>query len=283
MLGLSVKYSAIVILSCLGLLSCQTAEELKQKIDLGSYLNESPSQDIVNADVQSFAAPSGEKKTSFMMGKTAIEKDAKSDAYKVCLTPVQHKQWVDRLHGKRVSGGPEKGFFGKGLHGQINRQFASEIFGEIATPMIFAGSFAAQLASAVKGANGGSSAGICGNWCGPGYPKSNANPKVTDALDAACKVHDLCYRNYGAYNCMCDQLLVDSIMKNRTLFDVSTIERNVALYFSGSSCNFGCKTFQGHEVCGGMQVYAGGKQLYSSGAELSKSYYKALEKELAGI
>ena len=48
---------------------------------------------------------------------------------------------------------------------------------------------------------------IYGNWCGPKH--GSGTPK--DALDAACKVHDLCYDNYGYFNCKCDVDLVRTI------------------------------------------------------------------------
>ncbi len=39
------------------------------------------------------------------------------------------------------------------------------------------------------------------NWCGPGCSGPGA---PVNAVDAACKAHDLCYRKSGA-SCRCDQ------------------------------------------------------------------------------
>ena len=53
---------------------------------------------------------------------------------------------------------------------------------------------------------------MCGNWCGPGHPRdSNANPPTTDALDAVCRTHDLCYRRKGFQSCACDQQMTRAV------------------------------------------------------------------------
>jgi hypothetical protein len=91
---------------------------------------------------------------------------------------------------------------------------------------------------------------MCGNWCGPGYPVKDANPKPTDPLDEVCMLHDKCYREYGGLTCACDQILIEAIMKDRTIFDLNPIEAAIVLYISGSPCTGGCKTFETHAVCG---------------------------------
>src|SRR3712207_5090856 len=40
-----------------------------------------------------------------------------------------------------------------------------------------------------------------GNWCGAG-DMNRASP--VDALDAACRAHDLCYERVGRGACICD-------------------------------------------------------------------------------
>lgn len=41
---------------------------------------------------------------------------------------------------------------------------------------------------------------VYGNWCGPGYGSGIA----IDNLDAACRSHDYCYRDYYYHKCKCD-------------------------------------------------------------------------------
>ncbi|MEO7261104.1 MAG: hypothetical protein ABI047_07615 [Jatrophihabitantaceae bacterium] len=49
---------------------------------------------------------------------------------------------------------------------------------------------------------------IYGNYCGPGHgdPKGDITP--VDAVDAACRTHDLCYDASGYFNCGCDRGLI---------------------------------------------------------------------------
>ncbi|MGO4523569.1 phospholipase A2 family protein [Microvirga sp. 2MCAF35] len=44
-----------------------------------------------------------------------------------------------------------------------------------------------------------------GNWCGAG-DANRASP--VDALDAACRAHDLCYEQYGRGTCACDRAIL---------------------------------------------------------------------------
>ncbi|MBB3018340.1 hypothetical protein FHR70_001380 [Microvirga lupini] len=44
-----------------------------------------------------------------------------------------------------------------------------------------------------------------GNWCGAG-DLNRASP--VDALDAACRAHDLCYERVGRGACLCDKALL---------------------------------------------------------------------------
>ncbi|RSL35076.1 phospholipase [Salibacterium salarium] len=46
------------------------------------------------------------------------------------------------------------------------------------------------------------------NWCGPGC--SGPRPPI-NAVDAACKAHDECYRKFGNY-CGCDQAFIKQLM-----------------------------------------------------------------------
>jgi len=46
-----------------------------------------------------------------------------------------------------------------------------------------------------------------GHWCGAG-DQNRAAP--VDALDAACRAHDLCYERVGRSACDCDQALLEA-------------------------------------------------------------------------
>jgi len=53
-----------------------------------------------------------------------------------------------------------------------------------------------------------------GNWCGAG-DANRASP--IDALDAACRAHDLCYEQRGRGSCTCDRAIIKataSIVRN---------------------------------------------------------------------
>ncbi|MGH1377575.1 MAG: hypothetical protein ACRBB3_02020 [Alphaproteobacteria bacterium] len=89
----------------------------------------------------------------------------------------------------------------------------------------------------------------CGNWCGAGYPNPNENPVAVDPLDNACRAHDLCYRKKGMYDCSCDQELAYNILRGRHLFELSTLEQKIVLFFRSSSCENGCKMISNSEVC----------------------------------
>jgi hypothetical protein len=45
-------------------------------------------------------------------------------------------------------------------------------------------------------------------YCGPGC--SGPGPPI-NAVDAACREHDRCYKRYGGPNCMCDRLFLERL------------------------------------------------------------------------
>lgn len=49
---------------------------------------------------------------------------------------------------------------------------------------------------------------VYGNWCGPGHGGDPNTPAI-DAVDAVCKVHDLCYSERGYLDCSCDRELLE--------------------------------------------------------------------------
>src|SRR5437763_1203012 len=48
---------------------------------------------------------------------------------------------------------------------------------------------------------GSTSIPIYGNYCGPGYGDESGATAPIDAVDAACRTHDLCYAASGYFNC----------------------------------------------------------------------------------
>src|SRR4029077_14661699 len=46
---------------------------------------------------------------------------------------------------------------------------------------------------------------IYGNYCGPGHGDPTGATPPVDAVDAACRTHDLCYDATNYFNCGCDR------------------------------------------------------------------------------
>ncbi|SDI40432.1 coat protein VP1 [Alteribacillus persepolensis] len=46
------------------------------------------------------------------------------------------------------------------------------------------------------------------NWCGPGCSGPGA---PVNAVDAACKEHDECYRRHGGPSCYCDDMFIRTL------------------------------------------------------------------------
>ena len=57
----------------------------------------------------------------------------------------------------------------------------------------------------------GSGLPIYGNYCGPGYGDPTGMTPPVDAVDAACRAHDLCYGTSGYFDCACDRTLITSM------------------------------------------------------------------------
>jgi hypothetical protein len=78
---------------------------------------------------------------------------------------------------------------------------------------------ASQTAAAPVGvgSSGASTPLFHGNWCGAG-DLNRATP--VDALDAACRAHDLCYEQVGRGACQCDKALLKAtaaLVKSRRI------------------------------------------------------------------
>lgn len=56
---------------------------------------------------------------------------------------------------------------------------------------------------------------LYGNWCGPDHPGNpwRATLPPVDPLDAACRRHDLCYRQRGTMDCACDLVLMNDLRR----------------------------------------------------------------------
>lgn len=82
---------------------------------------------------------------------------------------------------------------------------------------------------------------LYGNYCGPGYGgEDNGTP--IDALDAACKTHDLCYAENGYFNCTCDQDLIDEINSKIQYMSGAQLSmaKKVLVYFKAQMAANGC-------------------------------------------
>jgi Phospholipase A2 len=52
---------------------------------------------------------------------------------------------------------------------------------------------------------------VYGNYCGLGHGDRTGNTPPVDAVDAACREHDLCYALLGDFDGRCDQDFVESM------------------------------------------------------------------------
>jgi hypothetical protein len=84
---------------------------------------------------------------------------------------------------------------------------------------------------------------VYGNYCGRGHGDPTGNKPPVDAVDAACREHDLCYARLGDFDGRCDRDLVESMPSAiastpspigkkagiLTMLYFSLVERNTAL------------------------------------------------------
>lgn len=94
---------------------------------------------------------------------------------------------------------------------------------------------------------------IYGNYCGPG----NKGGEPIDAIDHACKNHDMCYHYKGRHNCGCDSKFVNELemlLTSKLTFKQRVVAQMMKKYFtraltkrSGDKC--GCDHCKGnHEA-----------------------------------
>lgn len=76
-----------------------------------------------------------------------------------------------------------------------------------------------------------------GNWCGAGDAHRG---RAVDALDAACRAHDLCYERKGRGACACDQALLKAtaaLVRNQKIEEtVRSKAATVNSLFSAALC-----------------------------------------------
>ena len=69
---------------------------------------------------------------------------------------------------------------------------------------------------------------IYGNYCGPGYPKSqNTAGDPIDDLDKSCKIHDECYAKMGYFNKNCDLELIQDLKNSKIDTVKQAVYRNL--------------------------------------------------------
>ena len=71
---------------------------------------------------------------------------------------------------------------------------------------------------------------IYGNYCGPG----NKGGEPIDAVDDACRLHDMCYHYQGYHECGCDKkfiLKLDDLLKGKLTLKQRYITNLMKAYF----------------------------------------------------
>ena len=52
-----------------------------------------------------------------------------------------------------------------------------------------------------------------GRYCGAGWSQVDKSIPGIDKMDAACRIHDICYRDTGYSQCACDTVLLQALSK----------------------------------------------------------------------
>ena len=174
-----------------------------------------------------------------------LPKNPKTGGYKVCLRDKDKVAWSQRGSSSPPSTGS---LLAKALAGTQG----ARLYNKVVKQSGYAGTVAGLTKRATRAMGLEKVEAMCGNWCGPGHPKDpNANPPVTDPLDAVCRNHDLCYRRRGYQSCACDQQMTDAVLKGRSRLELNAIEQAMIVYFQTSYCTGGCKTVDGMRYCPG--------------------------------
>ena len=90
-------------------------------------------------------------------------------------------------------------------------------FGRLLTALIVAiGIMSVMNADATAAGTRMMSMPMHGNWCGPNHPSNalEATLPPIDALDNACRIHDICYASRGAGSCGCDIQLMNNLKRS---------------------------------------------------------------------
>ena len=80
---------------------------------------------------------------------------------------------------------------------------------------------------------------IYGNYCGPGYGDPTGRTPPVDAVDAACRTHDMCYDATNYLNCGCDRALLNALpgaISASPTAGGKAAGAAIYAYFSGAPC-----------------------------------------------
>jgi hypothetical protein len=78
---------------------------------------------------------------------------------------------------------------------------------------------------------------IYGKYCGGGYTQANKAIPGIDAMDAACRIHDMCYQSTGYSMCACDRVLLAALRRS-DLCNNAPDKTHCSLYRMGADALF---------------------------------------------
>jgi hypothetical protein len=76
-----------------------------------------------------------------------------------------------------------------------------------------------------------------GKYCGGGYTQANKAIPGIDRMDAACRIHDICYHDTGYSQCACDTVLL-SALRQPNLCAGTSHEKYCRIYQEGARALF---------------------------------------------
>jgi len=214
-----------------------------------------------NSSNEKNSAMSSSKGISKVLGDIGIPVDPATGAYRACLTSDGRAYWEERLAGTNLKGLHNNWGFGSDKNGGWIPAMVPEFFNGLAKD--YAAFFTGVGTRVGKPFMGKTKDfAFCGNWCGPGHPKDGDFPPAVDALDAVCRLHDLCYNKYGGKSCKCDQMLLEAISRSRPITQMSKLENAMMAYFGNSPCKGGCKVFGVIKTCAKGPTILGSQDSY---------------------
>ncbi len=76
-----------------------------------------------------------------------------------------------------------------------------------------------------------------GRYCGGGHSQADKSIPGIDRMDAACRIHDICYRDNGYSQCACDRALLAALRQPSLCSGVSN-PISCRLYQAGAGSLF---------------------------------------------